>query len=82
MKILATVFSLGSLACEFQMVYILLSVGGSTLTFYSPELELLRENHFNKSVMLPHILVCYLEFPLTQLCREWTLLFLLLTPET
>jgi len=38
MKILATVFSLGSLACEFQTVYILLSVGGSTLTFYLPEL--------------------------------------------
>jgi len=38
MKKLTTVFSLGSLACEFQMVYILLSVGGSTLTFYSPEL--------------------------------------------
>jgi len=38
MKRLATVFSLGSLACEFQMVYILLSVGGSALTFYSPEL--------------------------------------------
>jgi len=38
MKRLATVFTLGSLACEFQMVYILLSVGGSTIIFYSPEL--------------------------------------------
>jgi len=38
MKILTTAFSLGSLACEFQMVFILLSVGGSTLTFYLPEL--------------------------------------------
>jgi len=38
MQRLATVFSLGSLACEFQRVYILLSVGGSTLPFYSPEL--------------------------------------------
>ena len=38
MKRLTTVFSLGSLTCEFQMVYILLSVGGSILTFYSPEL--------------------------------------------
>jgi hypothetical protein len=34
----AIVFYLGSLACEFQMVYILLSVGGSTLAFYFPEL--------------------------------------------
>ena len=31
MKILATVFSLGSLTCEFQMFYILLSVGESTI---------------------------------------------------
>ena len=37
MQILAAVFSLGSLACEFQRVYNLLSVGGSTLTFYPPE---------------------------------------------
>jgi len=38
MKIIATFFSLGSLACEFQRVYILLSVGVSMLTFYSPRL--------------------------------------------
>ena len=38
MKRLATVFALGSLACEFQRVYILLSVGGSIFKFYSPKL--------------------------------------------
>jgi len=38
MKRLAAVFSLGSLTCEFQMVYMLLPVGGSILTVYSPEL--------------------------------------------
>jgi len=37
MKRLTAVFSLGSLACEFQRVYILLSVGGSILKFYPPE---------------------------------------------
>ena len=34
MKRLTSVLSLGSLTCEFQMVYILLSVGGSILKFY------------------------------------------------
>lgn len=38
MQRLASVFSLGSLTCEFQRVYILLSVGGATLTFYYPKL--------------------------------------------
>jgi len=33
MQRLAIVFYLSSLACEFQMAFILLSVGGSTLTF-------------------------------------------------
>ena len=33
MKRLPTVFSLGSLTREFQMVYILLSVGGSILIY-------------------------------------------------
>ena len=40
MKILATVFSLGSLTCEFQMFYILLSAGESfIILFYSTYLE-------------------------------------------
>jgi hypothetical protein len=45
MKRLATVFSLGSLTCEFQMVYILLSVGGSILN-YIP-LNLLRTYRYS-----------------------------------
>ncbi|MFC1826213.1 hypothetical protein ACFLYZ_02335, partial [Thermodesulfobacteriota bacterium] len=38
MKILTTVFSLGSLTCEFQIFYILLSVGGAFFSIYSPTL--------------------------------------------
>jgi glycerate-2-kinase len=38
MKRPTTVFSLGSLACEFQRIYILLSGGGTSLIFYPSEL--------------------------------------------
>ena len=37
-KGLATVFSLSSLTCEFQMFYILLSVGGLISSINTPEL--------------------------------------------
>ena len=38
MKRLTTVFSLGSLTCEFQTVYIVLSVGGSILNIFPQKL--------------------------------------------
>ena len=47
MKILTTVFSLGSLTCEFQIFYILLSVGGYPLYFYQKLSKLnFQQNYF------------------------------------
>ena len=44
MKGLAAVFSLGSLVCEFQIFYILLSVGESNTTLLSK--KLIEQSHF------------------------------------